>query len=190
MDVKGITSTYETKKYEPVKNKESKKEESAVSKEAEKGVVYEKSNEKVYKQDPELIAKLKADSEARVAQMQKLVNDMLSKQGKTFDIANGSNLKDLFSNLKVDPATVKQAQEDISEDGYWGVKQTSERMFDFAKALSGGDPEKMEKMREAFEKGYAQAEKAWGDKLPEISQKTYEATQKLFDEYANQFKTE
>lgn len=187
MSVNGITSTYPVNTYQTAEKHEVKKEEAAVSKEAKEGVVYEKGNDKVYKQDPELIAKLKADNEQRVAQMQKLVNDMLSKQGKTFDIANGTNLKSLFENIKVDAATVKQAQEDISEDGYWGVKQTSERMFEFAKALSGGDPEKMENMRKAFEKGYAQAKKAWGDELPEISQKTYDATQKLFDDYASQF---
>ena len=30
-------------------------------------------------------------------------------------------------------------------------------------------------MREAFKKGYKQAEDTWGGKLPEISQKTYDA---------------
>lgn len=30
----------------------------------------------------------------------------------------------------VDAATKAQAQKDISEDGYYGVKQTSERLFD------------------------------------------------------------
>ena len=186
MNVNGITNTASVNSYMKTEKANAKQEEKAVGKEANEGVTHEKGDVKAYKQDPELIAKLKADNEQRVAQMQKLVNDMLSKQGKTFDIANGTNLKGLFENLEVDVETVKKAQEDVSEDGYWGVKQTSERMFEFAKALSGGDPEKMQKMREAFEKGYKQAEKAWGSELPEISQKTYEATQKLFDDYANQ----
>ena len=37
------------------------------------------------------------------------------------------------------------------ENGYWGVKQTSERIFSFAQALAGDDEEKMTKMKEAFE---------------------------------------
>ena len=37
-------------------------------------------------------------------------------------------------------------------------------------------------MRSAFEKGYKQAEKTWGGKLPDISQKTYDAVMKKFDD--------
>ncbi len=168
---------------------------------ASNGVVYERSadvdgakaareNTKTYKQDPELVSKLKADAEAHVQQLTDIVNKLMSKQGQTFDIANGRNLKSVFENLKVDPATQAQAQKDIAEDGYWGVKQTSERIFDFAKALTGGDPYKMEDMRKSFEKGFKQATSAWGDDLPDISQETYGAVQSLFDSYADQFKSE
>ena len=163
---------------------------------ASEGVIFERSTDaaaekkaasetKTYKQDPELISKLKADAEQRTAQLQNIVNQLLSKQGTTFNIATGTNLKSVFEGLEIDPATKAQAQAGIAEDGYWGVKQTSERIFDFAKALSGGDPDKMEDMRKAFEKGFKQATKAWGDELPQISQDTYAAVQKMFDDYAN-----
>ena len=79
-----------------------------------------------------------------------------------------------------------QAQADIAEDGYWGVEQTSQRIIDFATALTGGDPSKVEEMREAFKKGYAMAEEKWGGELPEISKKTYEAVMKKFDDLAAQ----
>ena len=88
--------------------------------------------------------------------------------------------------ITVDEATAKQAQEDISEDGYWGVKQTSERILDFAKALTGGDSGKVEDIRKAIEKGFSEAAKLWGDKLPEISQKTHDAVMKGLDEWAKQ----
>lgn len=87
-------------------------------------------------------------------------------------------------NFTVDPATKAQAQADIAEDGYWGVKQTSQRILDFANALTGGDPSQIEKMRDAFKKGYEQAEKTWGGKLPDISQQTYDAVMKGFDDMA------
>lgn len=168
---------------------------------ASNGVIYEHSTEvqaakaaaentKTYKQDTGLVAQLKADAEARSQQLVDIVNKLISKQGQTFDIANGKNLKSVFENLEVDPATQAQAKADIAEDGYWGVKQTSERIFDFAKALTGGDPEKMEEMRKAFEKGFKQATSAWGDTLPDISQETYGAVQSLFDNYADQFNSE
>ncbi len=158
------------------------------------GVVYEPSEEaktaaaakKTYKTDANLVAKLKADAEARTAQLQSLVEKMLTKQGQTYNAAN-----DIWSilssgNFTVDPATKAQAQADIADDGYWGVDQTSKRILDFATALTGGDPDKIEEMRAAFQKGYKQAEKTWGGKLPDISQRTYDAVLKGFDDLAKE----
>ena len=84
----------------------------------------------------------------------------------------------------ITPEDQAAAQEAISEDGYWGVKQTSQRIVAFGKALVGGDPSRVEEMREAFIKGYKAVEKAWGGALPEVSQKTYDAVMELFDEWA------
>ena len=85
--------------------------------------------------------------------------------------------------VTVDAAAKAKAQEDISEDGYWGVKQTSERLFDFASALAGDNVEMMEKMQKAMDKGFGQATKTWGKELPSISKDTYDAANKLFEEY-------
>ncbi|MCI7557656.1 MAG: hypothetical protein MSS86_03365, partial [Lachnospiraceae bacterium] len=67
--------------------------------------------------------------------------------------------------------------------GYWGVKQTSQRLFDFASALAGDDVEKMKEMQAAMEKGFKKATKAWGGDLPEICKQTLSAANKLFDDY-------
>ena len=83
-----------------------------------------------------------------------------------------------------------QAQADIAEDGYWGVEQTSDRILEFAKALTGGDASKAEEMRAAFEKGFKAATGAWGSKLPDISQKTYQAVMDKFDDWAGVKKAE
>ncbi len=150
----------------------------------------EKQEQKVtYKIDQKQIDRLKADAQSHKKQLQDIVDKLITKQGQAFDIANGKNLKNLYAGLKVDAKTRAQAQADISEDGYYGVKQTSQRIFDFAMALSGGDPDKMEKMRSAFEKGFKQATKSWGDKLPDICHQTYDAVQSLFDDYKNQQNT-
>ena len=82
-------------------------------------------------------------------------------------------------------ATKAQAQADIAEDGYWGVEQTSERILDFAKALSGNDPEKADLLLNAFKKGFEQATKSWGKKLPDISQRTYDAVVEKFEAWKN-----
>lgn len=128
-----------------------------------------------------IVAQLKADQEKRQAQLTELVQNMMSKQTTLFGQAN-----DIWSFLakgdfEVDAATKKKAQEDISEDGYWGVKQTSDRIVSFATALAGDDADALEKMKNAFIKGYKQAEKQWGGKLPDISQRTYDAVMEKFD---------
>jgi len=152
------------------------------------GAVYETGIERptqTYKANAEMIQKLKADADARTEQLRNLVQQLITKQGKTFATAN-----DMWSflregNFEVDAETKAQAQADIAEDGYWGVNQTSDRIIDFAVALTGGDTSKLGNMLEAFKKGYAQAEKTWGGELPEISQKTYDAVLEKFDKLIN-----
>ena len=144
------------------------------------------------KVDSETIAKLKADAEARLSQLKGIVEQLITKQGKASDTAsiwNQFRQGILDGSIEVDEATAKQAAEDISEDGYWGVKQTSERILDFAKAISGGDSSKAEEMREAIQQGFDEAAKLWGDELPEISQKTYDAVMKGIDEWKNEEET-
>lgn len=159
------------------------------------GVVYEKSNEtvgsstKTYKPNTELIAKLKADADERTAQMRTLVERLMTQQGTTFGIANSGDSMWKFlagGNFTVDAATKAQAQADIADDGYWGVSQTSQRILDFATALTGGDPDKIDAMQAAFKKGYEKAQKTWGGQLPDICQKTYDAVLKGFDDMRKQ----
>ncbi len=159
---------------------------------AENSAVYEPSKKtaetsatkKTYKSDPKLVAKLKADAEARTSQLRSLVEKMMTKQANTYGNANDIWKFLAKGDFTVDPATKAQAQADIAEDGYWGVEQTSGRIIDFATALTGGDPDKIAEMRDAFLKGYKQAEKTWGGNLPDISKRTYDAVLSKFDEMA------
>ena len=159
------------------------------------GAVYEKGQEqgkgaysinKMSKEDRDaLVTQLKADAEKRQSQLLDLVQKTITGQVGAYSKATGDDIWSILSSGKftVDSATKAQAQEDISEDGYWGVKQTSQRLFDFASALAGDDVDKMKSMQEAMEKGYEQATKTWGKELPEISQRTMEAANKLFEDY-------
>ncbi|MBR5420783.1 MAG: hypothetical protein IK115_06510 [Lachnospiraceae bacterium] len=198
MGINGInenTSVYNANYNSAGTSKTQSKEESNQKNSEELAAVYEKNTsvkqeqKATYKVDQKQIDRLKADAESHKKQLQDIVDKLITKQGQAFDIANGKNLKNLYAGLKVDAKTRAQAQADISEDGYYGVKQTSQRIFDFAMALSGGDPDKMEKMRSAFEKGFRLATKSWGDKLPDICHQTYDAVQSLFDDYKNQQNT-
>lgn len=162
----------------------------------ETGVIYDRSGEKVdnstysinkmNKADRAAIAeRLKAATEQRQQQLISLVQKTLSGQAGAYGKATGNDIwKTLASgNFTVDAATKAQAGKDISEDGYWGVKQTSQRLFDFASALAGDDVDQMKKMQAAMEKGFKLATKAWGRELPSISRDTMDAANKLFDDY-------
>ncbi|MCR5655053.1 MAG: hypothetical protein K6G07_05370 [Lachnospiraceae bacterium] len=135
-----------------------------------------------------IVSQLKADAQARIDQMTSLVQKMFGDQGQAIGLSDDMWKKLANGEFEVDEATRAEARASIAEDGYWGVAQTSQRMFDFAMALTGGDADKMEEMRGAFEKGFKMATGTWGKELPEISQKTYDATQKLFDDYAASIK--
>jgi hypothetical protein len=182
---------------------EEKKKDSEVQAKTEAAAVYEKSDDtsktsQVSQKETDrtkIIEQLKADEALHRQQLLDIVQKMMGKQAKTYGIANSDNDEDSIwkflakGDFTVDAATKAQAQEDISEDGYWGVKQTSERILDFAKALAGDDPDKLEKMRSAFEKGYAQAEKTWGGELPDISKQTFDAVMKGFDQLTGKDQT-
>lgn len=204
MSVNGVTSSQATAAYsysstESVKadNRTNETVKTENSSAADTGAVYEPSNgtssaapTKTYKPDTNLINKMKADADARTAQLRSLVEKMMTGQANAYGNAN-----DIWSFLRkgdftVDPAVKKQAQADIAEDGYWGVNQTSDRIIDFAKALTGGDPDKIEDMRAAFEKGFKKAGKTWGGQLPDISQRTYDAVMEKFDKMAEDAKKE
>ncbi len=196
MGVNGITGVDQSTYYEPaaVKSEETAKTENTKAEKSDTtaAAVYEKSDakaesstNKIYKKNESIVNMLKADLETRQNQLQEIVTKMMQGQGTALGKAD-----DMWSFLAkgdftVDEATKKQAQEDISEDGYWGVKQTSQRILDFANALTGGDPQYIDKMKDAFEKGFKEATKAWGKDLPDISQQTYDAVMKGFEDMKN-----
>lgn len=167
----------------------SKKTESSKN-DTSTGVIYEKgssdkSSSSQKTQNSALIAKMKADSDNRISQLRGIVEQMMSKQGAAIGKAD-----DMWSflaggNFTVSADVKAQAQADIAEDGYWGVNQTSDRILDFAKALSGNDKSKAQELVDAFKKGFDQATKAWGGKLPDISQQTYDKVLEKFDSWMN-----
>lgn len=131
----------------------------------------------------DLVKSLKDDLDNQMSRFTNMMMRTFQKQGIT--AAKGDDFwKQIASgNFTVDAQTKADAEAAISEDGSWGVKQTSERIFDFAKALAGDDPDQMKKMQDAVEKGFQQAEDAWGGSLPGICGDTKSAINKLFDDY-------
>ena len=150
---------------------------------ANEAAVFEKSQAGVYKPDAKTIQNLIDEANRGTELLRQLVEKLLLKQGSTLEQAYGMLQAGQDVTVEVDEETRLKAQQEISEDGYYGVKQTSQRILDFAKALSGGDPSKIDMLEEAFKKGFKQAEEIWGGKLPDISYETYDAVVKGFEEW-------
>ena len=172
-------------------------EKKSEAKSAEEGVVFEKATgsdskatysiNKMSSEDrAALVQQLKADQQSRQESLINIVKQMMNGQAKSYSMATGNDSIWRFlssGNFTVDAATKSQAMQDISEDGYWGVKQTSQRLFDFASALAGDDVDKMKEMQKAMEKGFKLATAAWGKDLPSISKEKLDAANKLFEDY-------
>ncbi|MBE5829349.1 MAG: hypothetical protein E7305_07795 [Butyrivibrio sp.] len=201
----GINTNYGMGNYAGVNNvaepswtkndEKDEKKEAAVN---QQGVVYEKTAVEDSKEDDSkaiyeksatdraaIVQQMKAAEEQQRNQLMEIVQKTLQGQVGAYGKATGNNMWQQLAggNVKVDAATRAQAQKDISEDGYYGVKQTSQRLFDFAAALAGDDVDKMKEMQKAMEKGFNQATKTWGRELPAICKETMNAANKLFEDY-------
>jgi hypothetical protein len=119
-----------------------------------------------------------SDANAKFSMLQALVVNLLQQQGITTKIAASDGEIDLAA------LTPAQAQELVSEDGYFGVEKTSERIFQFAVAIAGGDPDRIDVIKAGIDKGFAEAQQAFGGQLPDISYNTYDAVMRKLDEWA------
>lgn len=188
MSLNGVSNVYASysASYKATTEVKTKKDEKASVNE---GATYESTiNEKTDRKA--IVAALKADAQARTDSFRKMVEDMLFKQGKKVTTADDMWRALANGDFTVDAETAAKAKEEISEDGYWGVEQTSQRIFDMAVALSGGDEDKMNEMLDAFKEGFKQATKTWGKELPDISGRTYDAVMEKFENYKNKETTE
>lgn len=131
---------------------------------------------------------LKMSVEEQKLSIKNMVKDLVEKQGFKFNASSlvfrdGKLFNEDNKEIKIDKVTSLKAQADISDDGFWGVKKTSERIVDFAKSVTGGDSSKVELMKNAIKEGFKAAEKMFGGKLPEISSQTYDSVMKALDEW-------
>ena len=110
--------------------------------------------------------------------------DILGKSNENF--ATQSGLFHLINNTDFDVSQLRhngrsildltpdEAGELISEDGFYGVTKTAQRLANFVVNGAGDDLEKLKAGREGISRGFKEAEKLWGGQLPEISYQTFD----------------
>jgi hypothetical protein len=90
-------------------------------------------------------------------------------------------------NPEIDPELAAEAQALIGEDGYYGVKQTTARIMDFARALAGEsyDAQTISDLRAGVQMAFDDVARMFGgfEYLPEVTKQTYEAIMKAFDDW-------
>lgn len=123
-------------------------------------------------------AKIKSGDLDGVTDLRELVTRLLERQGITWQAAMDGET------VEIDEETRTEAQALIADDGYWGVEQTSERIFQLAVANAGGDSKELDRVKMAVEKGFDMAKEVLGDAIPEISIKTFDAVMEKLDNWA------
>ena len=134
--------------------------------------------------DPAAIDRLWKETNHAVGAIRKLVASMLGK-----DDASGQSFWAVRAggSYKLSEADRAEAQQMVSEDGFFGVKQTSDRIMSFAKALvgEGASETQIENMRAAVQKGFDEVSRMFGgfSNLPGVTKDTYNSIMKSFDDW-------
>lgn len=110
-------------------------------------------------------------------------------QTAPFDMKKVSDILDSidFNAIGYTGKPIKDMSQDeaaslVSNDGFFGVDQTSKRLSDFVLSGGGDDVERLKAGREGIVKGFKDAEKIWGEKLPDISYQTLDKALASIDE--------
>lgn len=137
-----------------------------------KSTVYNKNG---YKVDYDMINATKAEMKNNVGAFKVMAE--AAHKNKTHGIKHkdSNHWSDWVHKQLGKQYTVNKAETPASDGGYWGVEQTSQRIVDFAKSLSGGDAANYDKLLNAIKKGFGAAKNAWGGKMPGITGQTYNA---------------
>ncbi len=121
---------------------------------------------------------VKSSRQMKNESMKNMVTQLLTGQASANSGKSSlqAQLNEILSSFDIEPI------EADSED-FWGAEKTAQRILDFAKSLGGNDADAISTLRKAFETGFGDSEKIWGDKLPDVCQKTYDLVQNGFDEW-------
>jgi len=102
---------------------------------------------------------------------------------KVKDILKSIDFKEIgYTGKPIADMSPDEAKALVSEDGFFGVTQTSNRLADFVLSGGGDNLDKLKAGREGIIRGFNEAEKIWGGKLPDISYETLDKALAKIDE--------
>ena len=113
-------------------------------------------------------------------------NDIFGTQNKSInslnDILSGVDFKSIgYEGKPITQLSQSEASDLVSENGFFGIANTADRISNFIISAAGDDLQKLEAGKEGMLRGFKEAEKIWGGELPEISQKTIEKATQAVD---------
>jgi hypothetical protein len=87
-----------------------------------------------------------------------------------------------YSGKPIAQLSQNEAAELVSDDGFFGIQNTAERIANFVIMGANGDESLLRAGREGMLRGFSEAENIWGGELPDISQKTIALATKMVDD--------
>ena len=168
---------------------------SSVKENVKSEISFHKDEKEVSKKQPE-VSNLSAKeiSNSYFLQYQKDItqnasSNLLAQGGLSFSVPE--NLSDILAGLDLagigyngkalGELSSDEASELVSENGFFGIANTADRIAGFVLNGAGDDVEKLKAGRDGVAKGFEDAKKIWGGELPEISQKTIKKTLETLD---------
>lgn len=102
---------------------------------------------------------------------------------KVKDILNSIDFKSIgYTGKPIADMKPDEAKALVSEEGFFGITQTSNRLADFVLSGGGDNLDRLQAGREGIIRGFNEAEKIWGEKLPDISYETLDKALAKIDE--------
>ena len=149
---------------------------------SEKKVTYDQPG---VKPDWKTIQKLIDESDRANSKLEQIVTELLRRQGLKFKDIYDIQAQQL-QGVEIDETAQKEAQAMLEEGGELSAAKVSDRIVEFAKAISGGDKSKLDQLKKAIDDGFAAAQGVLGRVLPEISKQTYEMVMTKLDDWAKE----
>jgi hypothetical protein len=103
--------------------------------------------------------------------------------GKVKDILKSIDFEAIgYTGKPIADMNPDEAKALVSEEGFFGVTQTSNRLADFVLSGGGDNLDTLKAGREGIIRGFKEAEQIWGGKLPDISYETLDKALAKIDE--------